>query len=162
MRKISHCPDAWAPLKSLGCLVALALLSGAMPACADPRIDVLVDEAKIVELPEKTATVILGNPIVADITLLKGNNKIVLTGKGFGETNLIALDASGNTLGESVIHVKLGFKGLLVQRGSDRQSYSCEPKCLPTVVLGDAAAYMSESGAQIQAHAGLAGGGGGK
>ena len=146
---------------SRNAVAAAALGLAIAPAFADPRIDVKVDEAKIIELPEKTATVILGNPIVADVTLLKNNNKVVLTGKGFGETNLIALDASGNTLGESVIHVLTGFKGLVVQRGGDRESYSCEPRCLPTVVLGDSAAFMGATGGQIQTHTGMATGGGG-
>lgn len=135
--------------------LAFAALLAPLAAQAGQRIDVVVDEAKIIELPEGTTTVILGNPIVADLTLLRGNNKVVLTGKGFGQTNLIALDPSGNTLGESVIHVKSGFKGLTVMRGPDRETYSCEPRCFPTVDLTDNPKFMGETGSQIQAHAGM-------
>jgi hypothetical protein len=145
------------------CLLAAAVACLAAPTRADPRIDVKIDEAKIIELPEKTSTVVLGNPIVADVTLLKANNKAVLTGRGFGQTNLIALDSAGNTLGETVVHVLTGFKGLIVQRGLERESYSCEPRCQPTVVLGDTTKFMGETGGAIQTHAGMAtsGGGGG-
>lgn len=138
--------------------LAIAACLAPLAAHAGERIDVLVDEAKIIELPEGTTTVILGNPIVADLTLLRGNNKVVVTGKGFGQTNLLALDLSGNTLGESVIHVKSGFKGLTLMRGTDRETYSCEPRCLPTVDLTDNAKFMGDTGSQIQAHTGLAAG----
>ena len=135
------------------CCVWLSALS---PATADDVIDVQVDQAKIIQLPEKTSTIIIGNPIVADVTLLKGSANMVLTGKGFGETNLIALDSKGNSLGESTIRVMTGFKGLVVQRGGDRESYSCLPRCQPVVVLGDTSKFMGDTGAQIQSHQSLA------
>ena len=140
--------------------LALLAIAFALPAAADDLIDVQVDQAKIIQLPEKTATVIIGNPIIADVTLLKGNNKMVLTGKGFGETNLIALDSGGNSLGESTIRVKTGFNGLTVQRGLDRESYSCAPKCQPSVVLGDTTKFAGDTAGQIQAHSALATAGG--
>jgi Pilus formation protein N terminal region len=139
----------------VACLVAS--MSATAPAIADDVIEVQIDQAKIIQLPEKTSTIIIGNPIVADVTLLKGSGNMVLTGKGFGETNLIALDNRGNSLGESIIRVKTGFKGLVVQRGSDRESYSCLPRCQPVVVLGDTPKFVGETGSQIQAHSALAG-----
>jgi Flp pilus assembly secretin CpaC len=139
-----------------GLVVALAFISG--PARAEDVINVSIDQAKVIQLPDKTSTVIVGNPIVADVTMLKGNGKMILTGKGFGETNLIALDASGGTLGESVIRVTSQFRGLIVQRGLDRESYTCNPSCQPTVFLGDTAKYMGEVSGQIQAHNALSSG----
>lgn len=127
-------------------------------ARADDVIDVEVDQAKIIQLPEKTTTVIIGNPIVADVTMLKAAGKMVLTGKGFGETNLIALDGKGNSLGESTIRVRTGFTGLVVQRGGDRESYSCLPRCQPVAVLGDNPKFVTETAGQVQAHAGFAAG----
>jgi Flp pilus assembly secretin CpaC len=138
------------------CILILTIASSA--AVADDTIDVQIDQAKIIQLPEKTSTIIIGNPIVADVTILKGSGNMVVTGKGFGETNLIALDNKGHSLGESVIRVKTGFKGLVVQRGGDRESYSCMPRCQPVVVLGDTAKFMGETGSQIQAHSAMAGG----
>jgi len=146
-------------------VAGLALLGTAAlcPAAADDIIDAQVDQAKIVQLPEHTATVIIGNPIVADVTLLKGTTKAILTGKGFGETNFIALDREGNSLGESIIRVKgTAFRGLIVQRGPDRESYTCAPRCLPTVNLGDTPGFMTATGGAIQAHNGLALGAAGK
>jgi hypothetical protein len=41
---------------------------------------------------------------------------------------------------------------LLVQRGLDRQSYSCAPQCLPTAKLGDDAKYFGDVSGQVKEH----------
>ena len=132
-------------------VIGLATLAAPRSGRAEEVITVFLDQAKIIQLPEKTATVILGNPLIADLTMLKRNNKMILTGKGYGETNLIALDTGGNAIGESVVRVAAGEKTLTVQRGLDRDSYHCNPRCNPTVVLGDDAKYMGEAAGQISA-----------
>jgi len=158
--KFSITAARWAISAAAGGL-ALAGLAGVDPASAEDFIDAQVDQAKIVQLPDNTATVIIGNPIVADVTMLKGTNKAVLTGKGFGETNFIALDRSGNSLGESIIRVKsTAFRGLTVQRGLERESYTCAPRCLPSVNLSDSTAFMAATAGSIQSHNAMAGGGG--
>ena len=129
---------------------AACLFAATAALAGEDVITVNLDRAKVIQLPEKTSTVIVGNPIIADVTLLKRSNHMVLTGKGFGETNLIALDAAGNAIGESVIHVTPAFNGLVVQRGMDRESYNCAPGCQPTVTLGDAAKFMGDVAGQIQ------------
>jgi Flp pilus assembly secretin CpaC len=128
--------------------VAIALLAPA-PTLAADVITVTLDQAKIISLPDGASTIIIGNPIVADVTMLKRNNQMILTGKGFGETNLIALDQSGAAVGESIVRVVAPKTNLVVQRGLERQSYSCAPRCEPTVQLGDTSSYMTEVGAQI-------------
>jgi Flp pilus assembly secretin CpaC len=113
-------------------------------------IIVQLDQAKVLQLPDKTSTVIVGNPIIADVTMLKRGNRMVITGKGFGQTNLIALDSAGNSIGESVIQVIKGSAGLVLQRGMERESYNCAPICQPTVALGDSGKYLGEVAGQIQ------------
>ncbi|MGX5736235.1 pilus assembly protein N-terminal domain-containing protein [Bosea thiooxidans] len=109
---------------------------------------VLVDHAKVVRLPEKARTVIVGNPAIADVTLQR-NGVMVVTGKSFGVTNLIALDSSGMLLAESLVRVSAASDALLtVQRGMERESYSCTPVCQPSLQLGDAQKYFGEAGAQ--------------
>ena len=137
------------------CLTALLSVGVVVAgiAVAEAQEDVILvqlDQAKVLQLPDKTSTIIVGNPIIADVTMLKRSNKMVITGKGFGQTNLIALDSSGNSIGESVIQVVTGVGGLIVQRGMERESYHCAPRCQPTVTLGDAGKYMAETAAQIQ------------
>ena len=62
---------------------------------------------------------------------------MVVTGKGYGLTNLIALDAQGNIIDEKNIEVEPAKAVLVVQRGNERESYWCNPLCMPTVQLGD-------------------------
>jgi Flp pilus assembly secretin CpaC len=119
---------------------------------------VKIDQARPVKVPPGTQTLIIGNPMIADVTLLKQGGVMVVTGKGFGETNLIALDASGNAVAESMVEVVANDNGLIVQRGLDRQSYTCAPRCQPTARLGDDAKYFGEVSGQIQARNALANG----
>jgi hypothetical protein len=136
--------------------LAAALLAPVSGARAADTINVLLDQAKIVQLPLGTSTIVVGNPVVVDVTMLKGENRVVLTGKGFGETNLIAVDARGEALGESVIRVAAGEKHLIVQRGLERESYHCDPRCQPTVSLGDATKFLGEAIGQVSARNGAA------
>lgn len=125
--------------------------SPAAKAVAPAQIEtvaVAVDHARVIRLPEKTATVIVGNPIVADVSVQK-NGVLVVTGKSFGTTNLIALDSSGAMLAESHISVRASSESIMtVQRGLDRESYSCTPHCQPSIQLGDSAKYFGEVGGQ--------------
>jgi hypothetical protein len=124
--------------------VAFCLAAGA--AFAEPALSVSIDQAKIAKVPDGTKTVVIGSPIVADVTLLHGSNTMVVTGKGYGETNLIALDSSGNVLEERIIRVEPTRSVLVVQRGMDRESYSCTPTCMPSVQLGDGPLFSQASG----------------
>jgi len=137
--------------------VAFVLAAGASPArAATDIIAVTLDQAKIARLPQGAATLIVGNPMIADVTMLKNNNTMVITGKGFGQTNLIAIDAAGSLLEEQEIEV-LPSKGLVVlQSGSSRMSYACNPVCMPTLQLGDDDKTFTEAGTQISTRNGYA------
>ncbi|KMO32152.1 pilus assembly protein [Methylobacterium variabile] len=142
--------------------MAFALL---VPAAAAAQgsdgatVTVSVDNAKVIRLPERTATVIVGNPIIADVSLQR-NGIVILTGKSFGSTNLIALDAAGTMLAESAISVQAGSPTVVtVQRGLERESYSCTPACQPAVQLGDAQRYFSEVSGQTGQRNSMATGG---
>jgi hypothetical protein len=111
-------------------------------------VAVALDHARVVKLPERTATVIVGNPIIADVAVQK-NGILVVTGKSYGQTNLIALDSGGIMLAESQISVRQSLEGVMtVQRGFERESYSCTPHCQPTIQLGDATKYFGDTSGQ--------------
>lgn len=128
-----------------------ALATGAVgPTAGSERdtVTVLVDHAKIVRLPESTQTVVVGNPIIADVTVQK-NGILVVTGKSYGTTNLIALDPAGVMLAESMISVQAPTDAVVtVQRGLQRESYSCTPTCQPSLRLGDSKEYFGDVGSQ--------------
>jgi Flp pilus assembly secretin CpaC len=74
-------------------------------AGADDMVAVVVDQAKVIKLPEKVATIVVGNPLIADVTLQPGG-MVVVTGKGYGSTNMIAMDRSGGVLANRSIQVE--------------------------------------------------------
>jgi Flp pilus assembly secretin CpaC len=140
-------------LATLAAAPAASAPAGTSPAGTgapggQPPLAVMIDHAKVVKLPERTQTVIVGNPIIADVTVQR-NGIMVVTGKSYGVTNLIALDGAGTLLSESLISVQAPTESLVtVQRGLERESYSCTPNCQPSLLLGDANKYFGEVGGQ--------------
>jgi hypothetical protein len=124
----------------------------AEPAGAEPAstvIDVTLDQAKIAKLPHGTTTLVLGNPTFADVTPVRGTDAWVITAKGFGETNLIALSADGAVLDEKELRVLRPKTVLVLQKGDSRVSLACNPDCMPTMQLGDDDDHFSKTGTQI-------------
>jgi Flp pilus assembly secretin CpaC len=125
-----------------GAVLALAAMAAVRAHAAD-TIKVEVDQATITRLPEHVTTIIIGNPLIADVTVQPGG-VLVVTGKGFGTTNLIALDRSGAVLTERNIEV-VGPRGnvVVVYRGVNRESYSCAPDCERRITLGDSPDFFN-------------------
>ncbi|MBV8662998.1 MAG: pilus assembly protein N-terminal domain-containing protein [Hyphomicrobiales bacterium] len=146
-------------LLALGGLVfaPVAALAGSPGA-----LQITLDQAKVAKLPAGATTLVVGNPAIADVTMLKSGVGMVVTGKSYGETNLIALDAQGNIIDEKQIDVEPTRSVLVVQRGAERVSYWCNPTCMPTVQLGDDNKAFSEASGQIGARNSLAQGAQGK
>jgi len=142
--------------------VAFVLAFGATPARAETSlIAVILDQARIARLPAGTATLIVGNPMIADVTTLKDNTTMIITGKGFGQTNLIAIDATGSLIEEEQIQVVPARTVLVLQNGSSRISYACNPACMPTVQLGDDDKIFKDAGEQMSTRNGYAASGSG-
>jgi len=125
--------------------LAIGILFWPIAALAEPSADTIavnVDQAKLVRLPTRVATIIVGNPLIADVTLQTGG-VIVVTGKGYGATNFIAMDRSGEILMDRVIQVEGPTDQLVtIYRGVERESYSCMPICQRRVTLGDGESYF--------------------
>ena len=135
---------------ALACLVFVvaAVALGRPALAADPvspsrastvgePIMVHLDQAKILKLPEKTATLVVGNPLIADVAVQPGGI-LVITAKSYGVTNLVALDRTGTTLMEHPIQVLGPIDNVVVvYRGIERESYSCMPDCERRITLGD-------------------------
>src|ERR1700686_3479120 len=128
--------------------LAIGILLWPVAAVAEPSAETIavnVDQAKLVKLPTRVATIVVGNPLIADVTLQAGGI-IVVTGKGYGATNFIAMDRSGEVLVDRMIQVEGPTDQLItVYRGVDRESYSCMPICQRRVTLGDGEAYFKSA-----------------
>ena len=115
---------------------------------AEPTADAIavnVDQAKLVKLPGRIATIVVGNPLIADVTLQTGGI-LVVTGKGYGATNFIAMDRAGEVLVDRVIQVEgPSDQVVTIYRGIDRESYSCMPVCQRRVTLGDGEGYFKST-----------------
>lgn len=131
-------------------MAILAIALSCQPAVADTlraddTLNVAVDQARLVKLPERVSTVVIGNPLIADATVRTGG-LMVLTGKGYGMTNLIALDSKGNTLLEKIVQVhSSGGDVVVVYKGVNRETYSCAPTCQPRITLGDSEPYFTQT-----------------
>lgn len=136
--------------------VALVLLTAAVvlprPAlAAEAPLNVVLDQATIMRLPEKVSTIVVGNPLIADIAVQSGG-LIVVTGKGYGATNLIVLDRAGTVLMERQVVVRgANDQTVSVYRGAERETYSCTPKCERRITLGDSAGFFTAVSAQTDA-----------
>lgn len=130
-----------------GSLIAglLMLAPGGLHASPDDLISVNVDQAKLVRFPDKISTIVVGNPLIADVTLQPGGI-VVVTGKGYGATNVIAMDRAGVVLMDRIVQVEGPTdKVVTIYRGVDRESYSCAPVCQRRVTLGDGEGYFKST-----------------
>jgi len=90
----------------------LLVASAVMPqsAFAAEQLGIELDQATIMKLPEKVSTIVIGNPLIADVAVQSGG-LVVVTGKGYGTTNLIVLDRTGGVLMERSVVVRAAKPG---------------------------------------------------
>jgi hypothetical protein len=133
-------------------LVVAALLGVAVsqPAtAADTIVDVFIDQATLVRLDRQAAEIVVGNPSIADVAIQNGKT-LVVTGKSFGETNLIVMDADGKVFVNRRLIVQEPRSGFVtVYRGNARQTLHCAPYCTPPLVIGDAPDVFGTISGQI-------------
>ncbi len=112
----------------------LAALAAAIivPGLASAQgITVESNQAKIVKLARPADTVVVGNPKIADAAV-QDETTIVLTGKGFGVTNLVVLGADGTAIvDEQVTVVRQRGDSVRLYRRAEVQTFSCSPNCEP-------------------------------
>ncbi len=105
-------------------LIAAAFFLAAGPALAQ-SIDVPLDQSRRVTLSAVAADIAVGNPEIADVTVVDGRNLLV-TGKGFGVTNILALDRGGRTILDRTVVVSPSSGGRVsVYRGPNVQDFTC-------------------------------------
>ena len=121
-------------LTAFAAIIAFFTLASA--ACAQ-TMTVRIDQSARVTLPAAAKDVIVGNPSIADVAL-QGGNLLVVTGKTFGITNVIALDAERNVIQDQRVLVERDDRRTVnLMKGGNRYTLSCTPNCEPTLTIGD-------------------------
>ncbi|MCB1387095.1 MAG: pilus assembly protein N-terminal domain-containing protein [Nitratireductor sp.] len=140
--------------------IALATLVTAAPVASRATeagedmtagVVVTVDRAKVFRVSRPAATVIIGNPSIADATV-QDEVTLVLTGRSFGVTNLIVLDRDGEPIVDETVVVR-GHESNTVRiyRQDERVTFACAPVCEPTLTIGDSADRFNFAQEQITA-----------
>jgi hypothetical protein len=135
------------PLLVAAALVAAGASQSVM--AASNVVQVLVDQATLVRLDRPAAEIVVGNPSIADVSVQSGK-VLVVTGKSFGETNLIVMDADGKVVANRQLLVQEPRTGFVTMyRGSARQTLHCAPYCTPALVIGDTPDIFGAVASQI-------------
>jgi Flp pilus assembly secretin CpaC len=121
---------------SSGTLAKIALaLTVAVPASTgivhaqEDLLRVSMNHARVLRLDRPVSKVIVGNSKVADATVADATT-IVLTGRSYGTTNLVLLDADGNAIVDERVLVSIDEGNTVrVFRQTDRSVLSCTPNC---------------------------------
>lgn len=121
-------------------LAALAL--AVVPAAAGAQtLNVEIDRSARVQLAGAASSVIVGNPQIADVSVVDANT-LFITGKGYGVTEVVAVDGVGRTLFQREVVVTGGSTGSVrVWRGGQATEMACASSCAPSIrSLGDGGA----------------------
>lgn len=120
----------------LAAAVMLTLASG-MAQAADDAVTVRINMARVLRIEAPAATVIIGNPGVADVTI-QDPQTLILTGKSYGQTNLIILDVNGEPIADTILDVvETQADTMTVYRGAMRNTLVCSPTCQSVIMVGD-------------------------
>jgi Flp pilus assembly secretin CpaC len=131
---------------------ALALVA-ASPAYAD-GVAISMDEVRTITFPKPVTTVYVGNPAIADINMIDSRHAFVL-GKGFGNTNIVALDHQGDQVSNTHVSVmaRQDSSTVTLQRGAGRLTYSCTSNhCEATPEPGDAKDAFDAVNGEVTTH----------
>jgi len=112
----------WTPI--LGLFAAGAAMAIASRAHAD-EIHVPIDNAQMLTFSQPMRSVSIGNPAIADVTVIDRMH-VLLIGKTFGSTNIIALDPAGReAMNDQIVVTGRPGGTMTVQRGIARTTLMC-------------------------------------
>ncbi|WP_296164817.1 pilus assembly protein N-terminal domain-containing protein [uncultured Brevundimonas sp.] len=136
---MSRTPRLLAPMVGL-MIVAAPFTASAQSA----PLRVEIDQAMRIPLRAAAGSVIVGNPAIADVTVVD-TNTLFITGKGYGVTEIVAVDAIGRTVFQRQVVVSdgAGAGRVRVWRGGQATEMACGSSCSPSVRGGSAGASSS-------------------
>ena len=113
-------------------IACMAAASIAAPALAAPSTNVAIDHTARINLRSPAASVIVGNPAVADVTVVD-ERTLFLSGRGYGVTEVTVLDPLGRTIWSSEVVVTAPTEGAVtVYRGNQATEMACAQSCAAT------------------------------
>ncbi|MGV3577764.1 pilus assembly protein N-terminal domain-containing protein [Brevundimonas sp.] len=111
-------------------VAGLLLAAGAAHA---QTLNVEIDRSARIGLTGSAASVIVGNPEIADVTVVDANTLFV-TGKGYGVTEVAVVDGVGRTIYQGEVVVTGGSTGSVrVWRGAQATELACAASCAPSI-----------------------------
>jgi Flp pilus assembly secretin CpaC len=115
---------------ALTTVLTLAAVLSVTPATqAETGIHIVMNQARILKLARPADTVVVGDPEIAD-AVVKDSRTVVLTGKGFGITNIVIIDADGAAIVDDQVMVSRSVANTTrVYRRAYVQTLSCTPYC---------------------------------
>lgn len=122
-------------------ITLLAPFALVAPAAAQ-TVTVPANHTGLVRLPQDAATIVVGNPAIAD-AMLQGPRTLFVSGRVYGQTNLIALNADGQVIMATDISVTLSDRShvQVVRAGGEgparQYTYVCQPVCQAVLSIGD-------------------------
>jgi len=118
-----------------------ATLLAVTPACAADKnegVALALDEVHTLTFRTPVSTVYVGNPSIADVTMIDARHAFV-QGKGYGRTNIMALNHDNVMVFNTHVTVT-GSEGgtVTLNRGAQRVTLNCAGgRCEPTPMPGD-------------------------
>lgn len=135
--------------------VSLPWILVTAPAAAEPIL-VKLDQATVVTISKPASTVIVGNPAIADATILD-QQMLIITGRGYGTTNLFVLDADGKRITNQLVSVvEATERRVIIHRRLLRQTFACAPTCAPSLAVGDTSERFDAINKQLHERQNLA------
>jgi Pilus formation protein N terminal region len=139
-------------LKRSAAIVASSVLVALLQPQAAQAQDLIVkyDQASLLRLSRPAVEIIIGNPSIVDVSVQNGAS-LVVTGKSFGVTNIIAIDAQGQIIRDQRVMVRTDDERTVnLVRGTKRETYACTPVCQPTLTIGDDESYFNRTQGVVQ------------
>jgi len=125
-------------MKRLAISAALACF-GFTGAASAEDLSVAKDQSKVIKLTGAASTVVVGNPAIADVTMQDANTAFV-TGKGYGTTNVIAMDGDGRQIASfRIVVTSSSDRSVTLIKGREQITLSCAPRCEQTASSGGGA-----------------------
>jgi Flp pilus assembly secretin CpaC len=111
----------------LGASIAAAAIAAVLAphAVMAAEFTVPMDQGRVITFSHSVATVFVGNPLIADVTVID-ENRVFITGRNFGSTNIITLDDNGDQLSNDRVNVQTRLGGTVTLfQGTSQTTLAC-------------------------------------